>query len=235
MSPIGDIFLSLEGDKMNDLIKSKPKTQRNKAETKLRLINAVGEILAAKGFANVGVNAIARQAGVDKVLIYRYFDGLDGLILAYAKEGDFWPSHDELLGSEDQKAELLKLSPDQQFNIVIERYAHAICSRPLTLEILAWEMIERNSLTITLEKVRESSGMALMAMLNDSSAAQNSQSGVDLQHASTIFSAAIHYLAMRARKIKYFNGIDLSSQDEWQGLLKTMQALVSSAAQSTKG
>lgn len=222
---------------MNDSNKNtsgepKQSRQKNKSETKLRLINALGEILAEKGFANVGINAIARQAGVDKVLIYRYFDGLDGLMLAYAKEGGFWPSLEELLGSQEQQAALLQLSLDQQFNIVIERYAHAICSRPLTLEILAWEMIERNSLTITLEEVRESTGLALLEMLNDSRLAQGSQSPIDFQHVSAIFSAAIHYLALRARKIKYFNGIDLSSDDEWQGLIKTMQALVSSAVQA---
>ena len=36
--------------------------------------------MTEKGFASVGVNAIASAAGVDKQLIYYYFGGLDGLI-----------------------------------------------------------------------------------------------------------------------------------------------------------
>ncbi len=53
---------------------------RDKEATKQRLIDAVGKILAERGFQNIGVNAIAKEAGVDKVLIYRYFDSLEGLL-----------------------------------------------------------------------------------------------------------------------------------------------------------
>ncbi|MBK7457943.1 MAG: helix-turn-helix transcriptional regulator [Betaproteobacteria bacterium] len=48
-------------------------------------------MLARDGFGAVGVNAIARQAGVDKVLIYRYFDGLPALLRAWGESGRFWP------------------------------------------------------------------------------------------------------------------------------------------------
>ena len=47
--------------------------------TRRRLISAVGSLLAREGFKGIGVNAVAREAGVDKKLIYRYFDGLPGL------------------------------------------------------------------------------------------------------------------------------------------------------------
>ena len=60
---------------------------RNREATRGQLIKAVGEILAEKGFAALGVNAVARQAKVDKVLIYRYFNDLEGLIKAFAQEG----------------------------------------------------------------------------------------------------------------------------------------------------
>ena len=71
---------------------------RDKQITSKRLISAVGSLLAKKGFKGIGVNAVAREAGVDKVLIYRYFAGLEGLIAAFGKEGDFWPSALELAG-----------------------------------------------------------------------------------------------------------------------------------------
>jgi AcrR family transcriptional regulator len=53
---------------------------RDRAATEERILTAVGEVLARDGFAAIGVNAIARQAGVDKVLIYRYFGGLPELL-----------------------------------------------------------------------------------------------------------------------------------------------------------
>jgi AcrR family transcriptional regulator len=64
------------------------------------LLSAVCSLLARKGFKAIGVNSVAREAGVDKVLIYRYFSGLPGLISAYGKEGDFWPLPLELAGGD---------------------------------------------------------------------------------------------------------------------------------------
>ena len=45
---------------------------RDKEETKARILAAVGKLLAASGFRQLGINAIAREAQVDKVLIYQY-------------------------------------------------------------------------------------------------------------------------------------------------------------------
>ncbi|MFO7645107.1 MAG: TetR/AcrR family transcriptional regulator, partial [Desulfosarcina sp.] len=75
-----------------DSVNTRP---RDREATRELLVDAVGKLLAEKGFTHLGVNAVARQAGVDKVLIYRYFGGLPGLIKAFGQEGDFWPSIEE--------------------------------------------------------------------------------------------------------------------------------------------
>lgn len=54
----------------------------NREETTKRLVEAALAILSEQGFAAIGVNAVARRAGTDKQLIYRYFNGLDGLLAA---------------------------------------------------------------------------------------------------------------------------------------------------------
>lgn len=50
--------------------------------TAARLVEAGFVVLAAEGLAGFGVNAVARAAGCDKKLIYRYFDGPEGLLTA---------------------------------------------------------------------------------------------------------------------------------------------------------
>ena len=70
--------------------------KRNKEETKDRIIDAAGRLLAEGGFRKLGVNAVAREAGVDKVLIYRYFGGMPELLRAFGVSGDFWPTFEEL-------------------------------------------------------------------------------------------------------------------------------------------
>lgn len=58
-------------------------------ETEKRLLEAVSKIIEEEGFTQIGINRIAKKAQCDKVLIYRYFGGLDGLLAAWAKQYDF--------------------------------------------------------------------------------------------------------------------------------------------------
>lgn len=64
---------------------------RNRKLTRDRIRDAALRILQSTGFAGWGVNAIAREAGVDKVLLYRYFGSLDGLLESLYRETVLWP------------------------------------------------------------------------------------------------------------------------------------------------
>ncbi|OYX95246.1 MAG: hypothetical protein B7Y76_09920, partial [Sphingobacteriia bacterium 35-40-5] len=71
---------------------------KDKELTKRKLINAVGEIIRTEGYTGLGVNKIARQAQVDKKLIYRYFITVDRLIEEYVLEKDYWMLASEKMG-----------------------------------------------------------------------------------------------------------------------------------------
>lgn len=218
MSPTGDILLSLIGD----LREWRMKNQKNREKTEAKLIQAMAEVLAQKGFTKLGVNAVARQAGVDKVLIYRYFGDLNGLMEAYAKSSDFWPSASDLLGEGEALEQLSSMPFAEGFAEVFRRYSKAIRSRPLTLEVLSWETIDRNALTIALEDVREAMGLELMNFL-----AQMNPPNADWQAIANIFSGAIHYLAIRSRKITTFSGMDITAEEDWDRLIDSIYFLVS--------
>jgi AcrR family transcriptional regulator len=55
---------------------------RDRGATEERVLDAAADILAREGAAGLGINAIAKAAGCDKQLIYRYFGGLDGVMAA---------------------------------------------------------------------------------------------------------------------------------------------------------
>ncbi len=86
------------------LNKSRRKTEQN-------ILRALGHLLLEQGFPAVGINAIARQAGCDKVLIYRYFNGLDGLLTAFAETTELWWEVDEII---TETAEQISQQPLQQ-------------------------------------------------------------------------------------------------------------------------
>ncbi len=59
---------------------------RNRTLTEQRLIDAVGQLITEDGLEGARINRIARRAGVNKILIYRYFGGVDGLRAAYISQ-----------------------------------------------------------------------------------------------------------------------------------------------------
>ena len=60
-------------------------TERDRDVTEQRMLKAVGEMIRRDGFEKLGVNAVAAHCGVSKILIYRYFGSLDGLLAAYIR------------------------------------------------------------------------------------------------------------------------------------------------------
>jgi AcrR family transcriptional regulator len=196
-----------------------PPKIRDRETTRARLIEAVGTLLAREGFTGLGVNAVAREAGVDKVLIYRYFGGLPELIIAFGREGNFWPTIKELAGGDVVAFGQLPLA--EQLSRLGKNFMAAIRTRPLTQEILAWEMIERNELTVELEAIRENTMMNFFEMFFHSA-----NKGPDIAAMGAIIGAGISYLVSRGRKIRFYNGIDLDSEAGWQRLEGAIDTMI---------
>jgi AcrR family transcriptional regulator len=191
---------------------------RDKQITSKRLTSAVGSLLAKKGFKGIGVNAVAREAGVDKVLIYRYFGGLEGLIAAFGKEGDFWPSALELAGGDLQKFSQMPL--DERLSVFASNFIDSLRKRPLTQAIMAWEIIEPNGLTEELERIREQSIMEFFQMFFIKDQIQ-----IDLQAIIMLIGAAISYLVIRSKNIDLFGGLDLGSDQGWKRIEKAIETI----------
>lgn len=197
---------------------------RDRDATAQQLIEAVGTVLARDGFHALGVNAVAREAGVDKVLIYRYFGGMPQLLRAFGEHGQFWPTDDEVMGG-DRDA-LLALDPGARWARMVTNAVRGIRRRPLTREIFAWETVERNELTEVLYEVREAQFERLMADLG-----QDVDPDGSLPVVVAISVAATNYLLARARMIRTFAGLDLHSDETWNRFEQTIAALVVAAVE----
>ena len=182
---------------------------RNRATTEQELVDAVGRLLVRDGVASFGLNAVAREAGVDKVLIYRYFDGLNGLLRAFAGSTSFWPSIDEVLGHGD--SDLRLMAPADRWATGLVRYARALRRRPIIREVLAWEQVEKNELTEILRVRREEWFAELLRLLPDDTTATD----VDPVAAALVIATSVHYLVARSRLHGDFNGLDIDSDAGW--------------------
>jgi AcrR family transcriptional regulator len=194
--------------------------RRDRETTRRRILTAVGAVLASDGFRGLGINAVARRAEIDKVLIYRYFGSMPDLLAAYAEEGDFWWTVDELIGPDlplparDTLVDWMMLA--------MRRHIAGLRARPITLEIMAWETIAPNELTAALSEVRERRSLAVMERL---AARFVPRPDVDIGAVTALFGAAANYLLIRARGIRHFQGLDLADDGGWERLLGTMQLL----------
>ena len=191
---------------------------RDRDATKARILAAVGVVLARDGFGSLGVNAIAKEAGVDKVLIYRYFGGLEALIAEWGASGRFWPRASELLG--DDPEAFLALPLPERFARFLEHFIDALRERPLTLEILAAEIVERNALTAILETEREQWGAEAARLLGGDAFARHPE----WQGLTILLVSGIQYLLLRSRKIRVFGGIELREDSGWAALKASIRS-----------
>lgn len=195
---------------------------RDKAETKARILAAVGELLAESGFRQLGINAIARAAGVDKVLIYRYFADLPTLLQTFAIEGDYWISLAALIGAESANQVDLADRMEQ----ILLRFVADLKQRPVTQEILRWELLERNELTQELAKVREQTTTASVEFLQQAYAVPGDR---DIAAISAILAAGMVYLVLRSQAGTPFFGIDLTQPEGWQRIEQAAALLIQTA------
>lgn len=197
---------------------ARPRT-RDRAATEERILAAVGAVLVREGFGAIGVNAIAREAEVDKVLIYRYFGGLPELLRAWGASGRFWPRVHDLLGRQPEV--FLALPAAERYARFFEHFVFELRQRPITLEILAAELAERNELTAILEAEREAWGEEAARVLGGPEfAARPHLTGLTL-----LLVAGVQHLLLRSRKIRVFGGVDLQSDAGWAQFLASIRAL----------
>jgi len=189
--------------------------KKGRPQTEQKILHALGQILLEQGFPAVGINAVARQAGCDKVLIYRYFNGLEGLLLAFAETTELWWQVDEII---TETAEQIQQQPLQQFlQLLLKRHLEALQARPLTLEIMAWEMSAQNSLTVALARTRAERGMALVKTIR----AHYQNPNIDIGGILGVFGAAINYLIIRTR-----NSPPDHMTEEWWRLQHTIAQMM---------
>ena len=127
---------------------------KNRQATEMTLITAVNDIIEESGFEGLGINAVAAKAKVSKMLIYRYFNSLDGLIAAYIQQNDYWINFDEELPDQAHLAAFIKQIFKRQIMWLRENY---------TLKRLyRWELTTDNKFVKELRNKREEKGIWLV-------------------------------------------------------------------------
>lgn len=201
-------------------MKNKEAALRNRDQSKQKLIDAVSRIIIRDGFKAIGINAVAKEAGLDKVLIYRYFDGLDGLLKEFAQQKDFYLNKSgEIQGeiSSDRKHDYKNLVAE-----ILIRQLRDLQENKELQELMLWEMIEKNELTTSIAHEREVRGYELSTILKERMQIRSD----DPDAVIAILVSGVYYLVLRSRTVSVFNGVDLSSPAGWGQIETAIRQIV---------
>lgn len=194
---------------------------RDKMVTRRKILDAVGRILAREGSSKIGINLIAKEAGIDKVMIYRYFGSLEKLLIAFGEDQQVWPPLELLLkkNTEPPKGNALEIAiTGYLVNHLAEFRRDSIAK-----EITRWSLIDINALTNSISGEREKQCKNLMNQLPFD---QNVNPDMDLTAIISLLHAGITQLVLNAKYSDYYMGIDLKSARGWKRIEVALGELI---------
>lgn len=206
-------------DAMTGAPREPEKRVRDRAQTEKAILKAAKTLLAEQGFQGFGINAVARQAGCDKQLIYRYYGGLDGLVEAIGTELGSWVK-DKI--PEDTGGMFLLTYGDLMERLSLY-YLDALREDPLVCRIIAWEVSERSEVV---KRLAEARSKALGLWLDRMKGTLTPPKGVDTVAVNAMIFAAIQHLVLSANTAGQFSGLTLKTQKDWDKLVIAVKRVV---------
>jgi len=181
---------------------------RNKERTKLKLLDAVGEIIRSEGFSQLQLTKIEKIAGVNRKLIYDYFGAVKSLIETYIRSKDYWVSYansankivEESTG--DHGRELIQMLLLNQLD--------SFSKDGDMQQIVLWQISHDNPLISEICAERERIGKILLTSTDSHFNGTN----VDIRARMALMIAGIYFLVLHSKKVNsLFCGIDLNTPD----------------------
>ena len=187
---------------------------KDKELTQEKILEAVDNIIANDGFERVGVNAIAQKAGVSKMLIYRYFGGLDELIAQYLLRKDYWANTDiHAIDGADVAGSLKRMFREQIVQLRNDVTLRRLCR---------WELTTDNENIQLLRDRRERNGCELIKAVSGFTHSHHAE----VAALASILSASISYLVLIEEQSPTYNGINLRSNEGWEQVVKGLDLMI---------
>ena len=187
---------------------------KNREQTEEKILEAVGSIIENQGFEKVGINAIATEAGVSKMLIYRYFGGVEELIAQYLIQKDYWANTDAAIINPEAVGDSIK----SMFRRQVEQLRNDITLRRL----YRWELFTDNQNIRQLRNRREENGCRLIKMVSALMGCPDAQ----VAALASILSASISYLALLEGQCQSYNDICLQTDEGWNQLMQGIEMII---------
>ncbi len=126
-----------------------PARLRDRSATEALIVEAGERILLRDGFPGLNVQTLAAEAGCDRKLVYRYFDGADGVVEQIAALAD------AALAASLASIPRVETTNLRTFaRISLLTWLAALRASPLSLRLMAWALVEDSDLLRRIEADR---------------------------------------------------------------------------------
>lgn len=190
---------------------------RDKDATRAVILAAAKTVLAGKGFQGFGVNAIAREAGCDKQLIYRYFGGLDGLLAAIGEDIADW-----VIDAADGEDAPATTYGGLMAKLAI-RYLRALRGNLLMQKIVAWEV---SAPAAQLSPLSAARARGLMAAMKAWRGDLTPPEGVDAPVVNAMIIGGVQQLVLASAAAGGFMGVTMANDGDWVRVEAGVTALI---------
>lgn len=192
--------------------------KRDRERTKTKILKAVGEVIEQHGTEKVGVNLIARTAGVNKVLIYRYFNSVDGLMEQYVKSGEYTSTM-----GDDYIENITPVLPEDRTKALTSlmlTFMSDLRERKATRDLLRWEIGTGKSM---LSEARNQVAMRLLQKIGDL------PNYGDTSGLMTFITAGIYYMTISMDYRDKMINVDLHSDEGWKRVEHVIERIITDA------
>ncbi len=187
---------------------------KSREQTESKILEAVASIVESDGFEKLGINTIALKANVSKMLIYRYFGGLEELVARFIMQKDYWANTDTLILNPHLVGDSIK----SMFRNQIEQLRNDVTLRRLC----RWELSCHNASIDRLRDKREENGCDLIKVVSRLTGCSNSE----VASLASILSASISYLTLIEDQCPTYNGIALQTDKGWEQIAQGVDMIV---------
>ncbi len=176
-----------------------------------RILRAMGEVMAERGTEKAGINAVAERADVNKVLIYRYFGGWNGLLEAYVQRGFFLSIFNEKFLETAPEAPSSETRSRLWSDYTIQ-FMQEFRTRKSSQELIRWEMTHgETELAQRLASFRNESFKSLINKIAPFS-------DYDPMAITSLMVSAVTHMVLLSSQNEKILDIDLHTDEGWARL-----------------
>lgn len=199
---------------------------RDKERTKEKMIEAVGEVLSKNGYAGLNATTIAKEAGVDKSLVWNYFGSVDQLIEEYITKRDFWKF--KAKDSINTLTSATKEINEHDMSALLQFQFKTLLEDEILQRIMLWGISENKDFLRSISDDRELIGEEIFKNIDP----QFKNSTVDIRGILALLVAGIYYLTLHSKTNgSLFCGIDLNTENGVQRINNSIAQVITMAYQ----